>query len=242
MVRAVSAAGGAAVVAPGSIATLHAATDVSVTEQASSTAWPTRLGGLSLEVRDSVGQTFLAPLRYVSPSQIDFQVPAESSPGEATISVITDDSVSALGTMQVERVAPGIFLVQGYNMIPDALNRQVEVTGSETVRPVFDCSVPGGCFHVPVPPSSRALASYLIMHGTGFRAASRSNVTCTFRGEDFRVESVGPSDVTGMDEIILRVPDELAETWQGDPYGSIVLSIDGVPSNMVSVLFSPTGK
>src|SRR5215471_12796493 len=40
----------------------------------------------------------------------------------------------------------------------------------------------------------------------------------------------------GLDEILLRTPDEMHEMSQAASYGSIVLSIDGVPSNQVWIL------
>src|SRR5262249_12480302 len=70
-VRAVSAAGGTAVVAPGSIATVSVVTGVTDAGEASSNLWPTRLAGVGLEIRDAAGQSILARLRYVSPAKID---------------------------------------------------------------------------------------------------------------------------------------------------------------------------
>jgi uncharacterized protein (TIGR03437 family) len=237
-VRAVSAAGGTAIVAPGSVATLKVPTGVPDAAEASSTLWPTRLAGVGLEVHDAAGQSFRARLRYVSPTNIDFQVPAESALGEATLALLTNEGAAAVGTMQIEAAAPGILLAQGYNMIPMAINRQVEATGSQTDQPVFECPAPGACFLLPVPPSSPAVSSYLVLYGTGFRGASRSNVTCYLRGYAVPVQSVGPSGKPGIDEIVIQLPDEMSDIWQGDPRGSIYLSINGIPSNMAWILFS----
>jgi hypothetical protein len=64
--RAVSAASGTAIVAPGALATLFGRTSATV-GLAASTPWPMRLGGISLEILDNSGTRRLAPLIYVPP-------------------------------------------------------------------------------------------------------------------------------------------------------------------------------
>jgi len=90
LVRAVSAASGTAVVAPGSLATLYASTSVPAAALAYSRPWPTSLGGIGLGVRDSNGTIRLAPLLYVSDNQINFLVPEETALGEATLGIVRD--------------------------------------------------------------------------------------------------------------------------------------------------------
>jgi hypothetical protein len=80
--RAVSAAGGTAIVAPESLATLFVTTPVTASTSAGTLPWTTSLGGISLEVRDSTGAARLAPLLYVSPSQVNFQVPSGTAIGK----------------------------------------------------------------------------------------------------------------------------------------------------------------
>jgi hypothetical protein len=118
--RAISVASTTAIVAPQSLATLFASIPITGAENASSMPWPTRLGGITLEVQDSTGRTRIAPLLYVSPTQINFQVPKGTALGEAALVITTDGSRLNAGGMQVEAVAPGIFMAS-YGPTPAAL-------------------------------------------------------------------------------------------------------------------------
>jgi uncharacterized protein (TIGR03437 family) len=50
-----------------------------------------------------------APLFYMSPKQINFQVPAGVAAGPATATVHGSGITRATGSLQVEAAAPGIF-------------------------------------------------------------------------------------------------------------------------------------
>jgi len=104
----VSAASYQATLAPDSLASLFganlAATSVSATLD-SNGQLPTQLGGIDVEVD---GQ--LSPLIYVSPLQINFLVPAGTTPGTANVVVRSIDTGSTrTSTMQVQATAPGAF-------------------------------------------------------------------------------------------------------------------------------------
>jgi hypothetical protein len=58
-------------VAPGSLATLYTSTPARAAALAYSPPWPTSLGGIGLQVRDSSRTVRLAPLLYVSGDQIN---------------------------------------------------------------------------------------------------------------------------------------------------------------------------
>ena len=45
--------------------------------------WPTVLGGVTVQVTDSGSATRIAGLLFVSPGQINFQIPWETTPGTA---------------------------------------------------------------------------------------------------------------------------------------------------------------
>lgn len=85
---AVSAANGYPVIAPASYAAVYGSGLVSQTVSAVS-PYPESLGGISLTVTDSNGQTLPAPLIYVSPSQINFLVPNGLSSGTAHLTLNT---------------------------------------------------------------------------------------------------------------------------------------------------------
>ena len=115
--RALSAANYTAVVSPGSLATLFAPTPATASES-SSAPWPARLGGISLELRDSVGTTQMAPLLFVSPTQINFRVPPAAALGEATLTLIGGSGTTLVGSMQVGSAAPALFMTEpGYPVL-----------------------------------------------------------------------------------------------------------------------------
>ena len=104
--RAVSAASGTALVAPGSLATLYVATGATGSEDGVA-PWPVRLGGLSL-MAGSGPAAVAAPLVYVSPTQINFQVPNVAPGQEVQLSIVRGNESVLAGTMQVEARAPAL--------------------------------------------------------------------------------------------------------------------------------------
>jgi hypothetical protein len=79
------------------------------TQSATAIPLPTSLAGVTVKVRDSTGTERLAPLFYVSPTQINYQIPPGTSPGAAIVTVTKGNSLPALGTVQITTVSPGIF-------------------------------------------------------------------------------------------------------------------------------------
>jgi uncharacterized protein (TIGR03437 family) len=234
----VSAASGTAVVAPGSVATLFASIPAALTEKAAEASWPTRLGGISLEMRDSSGVSRPVALASVSPEQVQFLVPEDAAPGEGVLTIHSEP----VGSVQVETVAPGIFLLQGWNMLPEALNLRIALDGSRTVQPVYDCPPASSCGHAPVPPSMAGVASYLVFSGTGFRNTDPASVTCLINGYSIPIDAIQPSATPGVDEITVRLPDESLDYWEGEITsnigGSVLLNVNGVMANTTWILFA----
>src|SRR4029434_9943999 len=70
---------------------------------------PTTLGNVQVRVRDAAGTERNAPLFFVSPTQINFQIPSGTSTGSATISVLLNGNTVGQGTLTIETVAPALF-------------------------------------------------------------------------------------------------------------------------------------
>jgi uncharacterized protein (TIGR03437 family) len=102
----VSAANGGVTTASESIVSLYGPGLAATTAQASQLPLPISLGGQSVQVADSTGATFSAPLFYVSPTQINFEMPPGMATGQATVSV---GNVST--TARIQATAPSIFTV-----------------------------------------------------------------------------------------------------------------------------------
>ncbi|MBI3876743.1 MAG: hypothetical protein HY300_12470, partial [Verrucomicrobia bacterium] len=74
------------------IATLFGTSLASNTLAATALPLPTTLGNVQVTVKDAAGTTRNAPLFFVSPTQINFQLPAGTSAGSATLTVLLNGS------------------------------------------------------------------------------------------------------------------------------------------------------
>ena len=95
------------VAAPGSLVSIFGSNLATTTALAPSIPWPTELNGTAV----LVGNTF-APLAFISPTQINAQIPFEV-PSGSTVSVVVwvNGRSSSPVSLRVESAAPGIFTV-----------------------------------------------------------------------------------------------------------------------------------
>jgi len=70
---------------------------------------PTSLADTTVQVQDSLGVFRLAPMFFTSPNQINYQIPAGTAPGGATVYVTAGSGTSKIGALIVGRNAPSIF-------------------------------------------------------------------------------------------------------------------------------------
>jgi uncharacterized protein (TIGR03437 family) len=92
-------------VAPGSVATIFGSGLAAATAVPTGFPLPSSLGNASVYVGGVA-----APLLYVSPEQINFQVPWETPLGQTSVVMIVDSVTSNQLSVQVAPAAPGIFL------------------------------------------------------------------------------------------------------------------------------------
>ncbi len=71
------------------------------------------LGGVALEIIDSLGRTYRHRVLGVVPGQANFQVPADTRSGPAVLNLLVDGIVAASEAVLVEPVAPALFSVSG---------------------------------------------------------------------------------------------------------------------------------
>jgi len=245
--RALSAASGRATVAPGSLASFYAPTLVTTTARAVAPPWPTQLGGIGVEIRDSAGVTFLAPLLFVSPAQINFLVPATMALGEAVLAIVSDRGATPAGGMYVEHAAPALFIAfppgdyEGFSTslpIPAYSGTRVTANGVQTPLPVTECPRSGGgqCFS-PIPLHPAGDTVYLSFYGTGFRGANTANVTCAINGVQVPVEYAGPQGTPGLDQINVRLFPEVRGQPPAGP-GFVTITMDGMVANFAALYFN----
>jgi uncharacterized protein (TIGR03437 family) len=178
---------------------------------------PTSLGGVSVRVRDSAGVARLAPLYYVSPSRIDFEVPAGTASGDSILDVLNSPTQIPPVTAQTRPVSPGLLTLDDGRPAGYALR----IEQGWTILSVRD----------PIVLDDRPV--YLILYATGIRnRSSRTNVQITIGGTNLPVEYAGPSGaVPGLDQVNVRLTPDL----KGLGVANLVLTADGIPSNIVSV-------
>jgi uncharacterized protein (TIGR03437 family) len=216
--RAGSAASLTGPLAPESLASLFGSNLAAATESADHLSPPISLGGISLRVIDSSGPARLAPLFYVSPSQINFEVPTGTATGKVTLEVVNAPAQIDPVAAQVDTLAPALFAYEDNTALAYAL--RIEPDGRSTVLSVRTTIV---LDDRPV---------YLVMYATGIRnRSSLENVRCTIGGTSLPVEYAGPngSGMPGLDQVNVRLTSDL----KGLGVTKLVLTVDGIPSNTV---------
>ncbi len=76
------------------------------TAPAATVPLPTTLGGTTVKVTDSNGTERLAPLFYISPGQVNYQIPGGTVSGPALVVITNGNGVISSGVMQINSVAP----------------------------------------------------------------------------------------------------------------------------------------
>jgi uncharacterized protein (TIGR03437 family) len=76
---------------------------------AASQPLPLELGGTTVRIIDSAGVTRNAPMFFVSPAQVNFQIAAGTAAGPAVVKVTSGDGRVSTGAIQVLNAAPALF-------------------------------------------------------------------------------------------------------------------------------------
>jgi uncharacterized protein (TIGR03437 family) len=195
---------------------------------------PTSLAGTSVKIKDSAGVERLAPLFFVSPGQINYQVPPETATGAATVTVTSGDGRVSTGTAQIAAAAPGLFAANA-NAQGVAAGLALRVrNGVQSLELIAQWDAAQGRMvplQLDLGPATDEV--YLILFGTGFRyASSLAAVTARIGNTDGQVLYAGPAPgFIGLDQLNLRVSRSLA----GCQLRDIVLTVDGRSANIVQV-------
>jgi uncharacterized protein (TIGR03437 family) len=178
---------------------------------------PTSLGAISVRVAGK-----LAPLFFVSPSQINYLVPPglqieALDNGFATVEVVNGNSVVASGRAQLRRVAPAAFSFDGSGTgLPAALIVRVKPDLSQIIEPLTEFLGGTGRLKINLPDVSRADERvFLVLYLSGVRNAPDSNRDDNVNESihvllnDYEVEPyyVGAQRVlAGLDQINVQIP------------------------------------
>ena len=190
---------------------------------------PTSLDGNTVTVTDSAGVARPAPLFYVSPTQVNLEIPAGTATGTATVTFQNQDGTTQSETIQIGSVSPGIFELNGSGLVAAWVLPVISGT-QQPLQPVYQV-VAGKVVPLPIDLGPSTEQVYLEMYGTGIRNAK--NVTVTVGGMSVPMLYAGAAPgYLGEDQVnIGPLPPALA----GQGNVSIVLSADGQQANIVTV-------
>ncbi len=222
-------------VAVESIASIFGAALATTTQIATSTPLPTELAGTRVVVRDSAGVEHSSPLFFVSPNQINFQIPSGAATGAATITVFSGFGASATSAVQLVKVKPGLFATDASGKgLAAAVLLRINADGTQIYEAVADFDPIRNAF-VPRPidlgPPGEQV--FLALFGTGLRhRVSLAAVNTQIGGTSAEVLYAGPQVAfAGLDQINARLPRTLAGRGEVD----VAVSVDGLAANVLKV-------
>ncbi len=210
--------------------------NLAATTQVATTApLPTSLAGTRVFVRDSANVERPAPLFFVAPGQINYQIPRGTASGIATVTVARGDEAVATGTVQITTSSPGLFAANANGQgIAAAVALRVRANGSQVYEPVAQLDTSLNRFvprSIDLGPENEQV--FLILFGTGIRnRVSPLPVLARIGGIDAPVLYAGSQgSLVGADQVNLRVPRSLVGRGEVD----VTLTVDGKTSNTVRV-------
>lgn len=234
-VASVSAASYDSKLAPEAICSAFGEQLATAIQTANTTPLPTALAGTSLKVRDSAGEERIAPLFFVSPGQINFQVPPETAAGQAVISVISADNIISLGALNIANVAPGLFTANASGRgIAAAVALRIKADGTQSYEAIsrFDATQ-NQIVTVPIDLGAATDQVFLLLFGTGARnRSSLATSAVTIGGVIAPVSFIGAQgDFVGLDQINVALPKNLAGRGEVE----LTLRVDGNTANPVKL-------
>jgi uncharacterized protein (TIGR03437 family) len=185
-----------------------------VTQSASSVPLPLSTSGVAVLVNG-----IAAPLYYVSPSQLNVQIPYETTANSPAVVSVNNNGQVTTQTLQVAAAAPGIFTSSTGALVPTAsaaLGQEVAfyITGAGAVSP----AIPDGA----APATSTALADL---------PKPVQATTVTIGGADATIGFIGiPEGLVGVTQINVQIPNGIAAGAQ-----PVVVTVDGVASAAATI-------
>jgi uncharacterized protein (TIGR03437 family) len=187
--------------------------------------------GTYVAVRDSADAVRPGRLYFVSPNQVGFLLAEGTATGLAAVKLITAEGKVFLGTLNVERVGPGLFQLNGDGLAAATLQR---LRGAaQTYEPVFQL-VEGAIVPLPIDLGPEGDRVFPTLYGTGIRGrTSFSQVSVTAGGENLPPLYAGDQLVyPGLDQINVELP----RSFAGRGLIDIVVRVDGKVTNTVRLV------
>lgn len=207
--------------APGMIVSLFGTEFSTASESASSIPLPTELAGTRVEIRGTGLDWVATPLFYMSPTQINFQIPPSFGGDSLWLRVVRGQtsSWSTISTSIHGRSASLFSADSSGNGA--AAGSFVRVLADQTQQrgDLFRCDG-NGCAVNPVSFGGAGNQLYLEIYGTGFRDPGLpSNLRVYLGGREVPVEFAGPhATLVGLDQLNIKVPEDIERNTDLDLY------------------------
>ncbi len=206
-------------------------------QTAANTPLPTSLSGVTVRVRDGAGVERASPLFFVSPGQINFQIPAGTMVGAATVSVVRENRIAARGVVQITNASPGLFAANANGQgAAAAVELRIGANGSQQFEPVTQFDPAQNRFVTrSLDFGSSGEQLYLALFGAGVRfRRSTTPVVVRIGGVESQAIFAGAQGgFVGLDQINVLVPRSLAGRGEVD----VMVIVDGRTSNPVRARF-----
>jgi uncharacterized protein (TIGR03437 family) len=198
---------------------------------------PTTLGGTTVSVKDSASTSRTAALFFVSPGQVNYQIPNGTVAGVATVTITNGSGGQSTGSVTIASVAPGVFTVlqNGTGLAAAEVQR---VAGQvQTFEPTAQFT--GGAWAaIPIDWKNPTDSLYLVLYGTGVRNVSvLTTVNLKIGNTTFTnlpaVYAGSQNFFVGVDQVNVLLP----RTLVGSGLVDAVLTVDGKNANTFKLNF-----
>lgn len=229
-----SAYGQNSTLAPEAIASAYGSNLATVTQNAAAVPLPLNIGGTSVMVTDANGVVRSADLFYVSPVQVNYEVPPGVAAGTASIAISVNGDPVAFGSAKIAAVSPAVFSANGSGQgVAAGVVQTVHADGTSSLANIAQCNASGVCSAVPIDLGLSTDQVYLELFGTGIRGHTVS-VGCQIGTVMLPVAFAGPQGVyVGLDQVNMALPQSL----RGAGNVNATLSVDGQAANVVGLAF-----
>jgi len=200
--------------APGMVLAIFGSQLSPVTASAQKVPLPSTLGGVSVKI---AGVT--APLYYVSPGQLNVQVPYEAAAGTTATVTVTNNGSSVSTTIPISAAAPGIFTDSAGGTLPTASAARgaaavLYITGEGALTPALATGAA---------PAAGTVAANL--------PKPAQTVAVTVGGGNATVLFVGvPAGLVGVTQVNYQVPAQAATGPQ-----AAIVKVGGVASQTATL-------
>ncbi|NOT62913.1 MAG: hypothetical protein HOP19_22110 [Acidobacteria bacterium] len=208
---------------PGQISALFGTDLATETRAAATNPLPTSLAGVTVAIMDNAGIEHTAPLFFVSPGQINYQLPPAVAAGFAIVKVKRGEQAIQVAAINVnEEAASGLFTFDGNGQgVPAGLILRVRANGTISYEPLAQLNPTTKRYEqLPIVFGAPTEQLYLVLFGTGIARRGQAvpydfyldNIAHN-HARDTRTlaDYAGPQrQLVGLDQVNVLLPRSLA--------------------------------